>query len=477
MKRIPTIRLAGLSLVLVACGPETPTEPPAATSFVVINEVSASGDDRIELVNAGSGAVDLAGWTLYDEDRTPSKSFAFSGATILEPGERLLMRKGEEHAFGLGASDAVFLFDETGVLVDSVDWVEPQAQQSLARIPDGTGFFAPCSLHTFGSSNVVSCNATILEPLWTVGGQRGSEPGTHFDVPNELTFDRNGNLWAGDVENFRLQVYDPSGVFITTVGEKGDDPGQFAQGSSWKAGPEGMRVDTDNRVFVVDPGGRRINVYDGDTFEFVREIGSEHFEVPTGLEMDAAGDLYVADQGSNQVHQFTHDGDYVRTFQDEWNGSWILQKVETLSLDESTDRLFATSENVSKVEVFRLSSGEYLGKSLLDVQVGEIPEPGRMLDDIEGLYVDIVNRHLVACDEDNGRFLFHDLDAGDALYDPSENFAFLGTFGRRGGGLGHYKSPDGVIVWADGNRLAVADQGNFRIQVFMLSEVHDALGL
>lgn len=483
MFRSSTVQLAGLALALGACESVPPTEPcdgdcgGNGQPRIVINEVSSSDGDRVELLNAGSGAVDLTGWTLYDEDRTQTKSFVFSAPALLGPGDRLVMRKGEAHTFGLGSTDAVFLFDPTGAPADSVIWEEPEAENSFARIPDGTGFFAPCSLHTFGSPNVLSCNPTIVEPLWVAGGQRGTEPGTHFDVPNELMFDRNGNLWAGDVDNFRVQIYTPTGALITTIGGKGDGPGQFAEGSAWKAGPEGMQADVDNQVFVVDPGGRRINIYDGDTFEFAREIRSEHFEVPTGLTLDAAGNLYVADQGSSQVLHFTPSGDYVRTFQHESSGVRILKKVETLALDESTDRLFATSELVSKVEVFRLSTGDYLGQSLLDVQTGDRPEPGRLKEDIEGICIDLVHRHLIACDEDNGRFLFHDLDADDALFDSSQNFAFLGAFGEVGAGLGHFRSADGVTVWPEGDRLAIADQNNYRIQVFMLSEIHDALGL
>ncbi|RMD57753.1 MAG: hypothetical protein D6828_03350, partial [Nitrospirae bacterium] len=69
--------------------------------------------------------------------------------------------------------------------------------------------------------------ATIVEPLWIAGGEKGSEPGTQFDEPNELAFDKNGNLWAGDVFNMRVQIYDNNGNFITTVGGEGSGDCEF----------------------------------------------------------------------------------------------------------------------------------------------------------------------------------------------------------------------------------------------------------
>ncbi|RMD57337.1 MAG: hypothetical protein D6828_03875, partial [Nitrospirae bacterium] len=245
-------------------------------------------------------------------------------------------------------------------------------------------------------------------------------------------------------------------------------------------GPESIAANSENLVFVVDRGGDKINIYDGNNnFSCVGAIRDPHFVDITGLEIDSNDNFYVADQGTNKIYQLDSDGNYIRTFQYEDDGEPILDKVETLALDEGRDRLFATSENESRVEVFELSTGNYLGEHVGERQVGVIPQDGRFADDVEGIETDTENNWLIMSDEDNGRFMIHDLSSPD-LFDGDEDYAFISAFGRTGSAPGEFLSADGVTVYhfGDGDGLiAVADQGNYRIQVFRISDIKSALGI
>ena len=120
----------------------------------MINEVSSSGDDPIELYNPGDDEVDLGGWRLTDENDAPSAgTYFFATGSVLAPGQHLLMTKGADHAFGLGGKDEVRLRDTTGLLVDRVAWGKGEAEISWCRIPDGTGSPGSCAESTFGTSN------------------------------------------------------------------------------------------------------------------------------------------------------------------------------------------------------------------------------------------------------------------------------------------------------------------------------------
>ena len=145
-------------------------------------------------------------------------------------------------------------------------------------------------------------------------------------------------------------------------------------------------------------------------------------------------------------------------------------------MDEGRDRLFASSENESRVEVFELSTGRYLGEHVGELQEGVIPVNGRFVDDVEGIATDTLNDWLIMSDEDNGRFMIHDLGSAD-LFDDGDDFAYLASFGGLGNSLGEFSSADGVAVSINFGLVAIADQGNYRIQVFNVSDLISQLGL
>ncbi|MDP6942936.1 MAG: CotH kinase family protein, partial [Myxococcota bacterium] len=126
----------------------------APSRVIVINEVSSSGDDPIELYNPGSLSVSLSGWTLTDDNDTPSKgAYVFANGAILPPGAFWLLEKGVDHAFGLGDEDAVKLRNESGVLVDMLAWPEGGADVSYCLSPNGGEAALSCDEATFGASN------------------------------------------------------------------------------------------------------------------------------------------------------------------------------------------------------------------------------------------------------------------------------------------------------------------------------------
>jgi streptogramin lyase len=320
---------------------------------------------------------------------------------------------------------------------------------------------------------------TLVEPEWIVGGEQGNQPGVQFDEPNELSFDKNNNLWAGDVYNHRVQIYSPEGQYITTVGGEGNGNCEFVNPSVGKSGPEAIQNDSKNKVYVVDRGGQKINIYDGNGYSCIGMIQNKLFEDPTGLAIDSRDQLYIADQGTDMIYQFTKDDitqtyTYKRTFENEINGDSILKKTETLALDEKHDRLYASSEDESRVEVFELSSGKYLGEHVGELQLGIIPQNGRFVDDVEGIASNTNNGWLVMSDEDNGRFMIHDLNS-ETLFDNEADYAYLASFGQLGSAPGEFLSADGVAFSNTTGLLGIADQGNYRIQVFSISKLKSKL--
>ena len=118
---------------------------------VKINEfVSDTGtiqqEEWIELYNAGSEDIDLAGWTIEDGTNNP---VSLDGNTI-RAGDYLLLVHGTNFGFGLNNSGDVIILKNGGIEVDRVaygNWddgntannaAKPGKDESVGRCPDGS---------------------------------------------------------------------------------------------------------------------------------------------------------------------------------------------------------------------------------------------------------------------------------------------------------------------------------------------------
>lgn len=129
------------------------------TQSVVINEVTSTGDDQIELVNLEAAEIDLEGWAVADSGYDPMDTstedhrYQLPAGTRLAPGAYLVLEKNFDHLFGLGKADSVTLYDASGQVADLVTWPEDAADPSYCRSPDGTGPFMTCGAASFGAAN------------------------------------------------------------------------------------------------------------------------------------------------------------------------------------------------------------------------------------------------------------------------------------------------------------------------------------
>ncbi len=122
--------------------------------IVVINEVTSTEDDRIELLNVSDDPVVISGWTLSDKDTAePDQLFTIPPGLSLAPGDYLVFVKDVDHSFGLGGNDKLVLRDDEGVLIDRVNWAKGEAEVSYCLIPDGGETAQVCEEATFGGSN------------------------------------------------------------------------------------------------------------------------------------------------------------------------------------------------------------------------------------------------------------------------------------------------------------------------------------
>lgn len=125
-----------------------------------------------------------------------------------------------------------------------------------------------------------------------------------FVYPRGLGLGPDGTVWVADEGTSQAQAYSPDGTYVGKVGAHGSDDGQLLS-------PHGIAVGPDGAIYVGDSEFNRILVYDPDN-TYLAVIGSYvagTFGQPRGIEVDAAGRVYVADEIKESVQVLAQDLD------------------------------------------------------------------------------------------------------------------------------------------------------------------------
>jgi hypothetical protein len=90
-----------------------------------------------------------------------------------------------------------------------------------------------------------------------------------FDDPKSMAIDSQGNIYVVDSDNYRIQKFSSSGVYITkwgSVGGEGSGDGEFDD-------PRGIGIDSSDNVYVADIGRDDVQKFDSSG-NFISKFGS-----------------------------------------------------------------------------------------------------------------------------------------------------------------------------------------------------------
>ncbi len=212
-----------------------------------------------------------------------------------------------------GAAAGAELYDPTSVAVDAAGdlFIADSNNNVVRKVNASTGLIT-----------TVAGNGA-----WGYGGDGAAATSAQVDDPMGIAVDAAGNIYIADSGNNVVRKIDPAGTITTIAGDFALGAGYSGDGSAATAGqldaPTGLAVDGDF-LFIADTGNNVVRRVDLSTGIITTVAGNDalgsgysgdgqaatgaQLDAPTGIAVNASGDLYIADSGNNVVREVNTSG-------------------------------------------------------------------------------------------------------------------------------------------------------------------------
>jgi DNA-binding beta-propeller fold protein YncE len=155
-------------------------------------------------------------------------------------------------------------------------------------------------------------------------------------LPHSITVDGKDNVWVADVALNQVFKFSHDGKLLLKLGERavsGDDHAHFNRPSDVAVAPDGSFYVSDgyrnNRIMKFAPDGKFL-------FQWgTKGNGPGKLDLPHAIAF-ATGRVYVVDRGNKRIQVFDEEGIYLA----EWKGPLLL--------DRRTSKLDATAQHLSR---------------------------------------------------------------------------------------------------------------------------------
>lgn len=261
-------------------GPEDqPLDKPMGVAVSQANRlyVTDSGKDRVVVFDADGKFLLSFGQGDSEEGRLKNPTYL-----ALDKREKVYVTDLD--------SKTVMVFSSEGTFLGEV-W--PDNDREFKWTPLALTFDREGNLYL---SDILEHRIIVLKPNREIKmtiGREGREEGRLF-YPNGIAVDTNGRIFVADSNNSRVQVFDAEGKFLWATDIEGL--------------PRGVALNRRGLLYVANTLEHRLEVYSvapGKLFlrSMIGELGSsEHgLQFPNGLAVDSDDRVYIADRGNSRV--------------------------------------------------------------------------------------------------------------------------------------------------------------------------------
>ena len=184
----------------------------------------------------------------------------------------------------------------------------------------GTPLTGTATYTSGGGTTLADTVSTLAGTPLSSGNANGSGAGASFDHPCGVAVDGSGNVYVADTNNNSIRKITPAGLVSTLAGTglAGSANGNGASASFY--GPCGVALDLAGNVYVADASNNAIRKITpaGMVSTLAGTPGIQgsanglgaaaSFNLPSGVAVDAAGNVYVADSNNFTIRKITPAG-------------------------------------------------------------------------------------------------------------------------------------------------------------------------
>ena len=238
----------------------------------------------------------------------------------------------------------------------------------------------------FGTHQVVTLDQHGME-IHRIG-EKGDQTG-RFLYPQNTAIDDQGKMLVVD-SLYRIQIFDRSGKFLKSIGQKGKGQVQFNDPVAIAIGPK-------KKIYVLERQNQRIQVLNSN-FTFHRFIGKSgrgecEFYLPNDMTIADSGHLYVADTGNHRIQILSASGAFLLAFGTKGNVPGELSHPSHLCV--GTDEICISEEGNHRISIFNMKG--YFMQCFGQKGCGD-----KEFNRPSGITID-QNRILYVCDSKNNR--------------------------------------------------------------------------
>jgi len=281
-------------------------------AYELVGEIDGGSDP----LDQPSGLAVAEDGTLYviDAIKNQVRVFDATGAPIATWGETgtktgqfLFNYPTTPYAWGdiaVGPDGDIYVLDPTNARVQKFTpegeflstWGSLGSGDDQFQLPTGLWIDRDGKIYVadFGRVQVFSGDGDVLSVLGTSGGDE------MITNPGDIVVEESGKIWIADAVMHQIVKFDGAGAVEEQVGKIGDDPGELRNLS-------GMEIDAAGNLYVAEFDGDRVQIFspDGETLGFVGTgEGAQALVSPSYITFAADGTLYVSDEGNHRVLVF-----------------------------------------------------------------------------------------------------------------------------------------------------------------------------